>query len=175
MLLECGVVDEDVQPAEMAHGVFDDGGARVGVREVRGQKEDVTSGVHNRLADLFGVIDLGGKMRQRDGCAFAREQQCDGAPDARVAAGDERNLAVELARGLVVGRFEVRPRPQRRFTARLLLMLRRKRRLGLTAWHGPTSAVTRCKRKTTARATRMLTMTRACDVRCRSSAGATAS
>src|SRR6185295_18272743 len=70
--------------------------------------------------------------QRRDGHirALAREHHGDGAPDARVAAGDERGLACEFVRRFVFRRFVFRPRAEIRFDAGLRQLLPRKRGLG---------------------------------------------
>ena len=55
--------------------------------------------------------------------AFAREQHCDRAADSRVAAGDDRPKAVELAAAAVVRRHELRREREVGLVAGLLQML----------------------------------------------------
>ena len=47
-----------------------------------------------------GLSALGVHIDDGDACAFLRQRERDGAPDARASAGDERGLA--LKHGLIV-------------------------------------------------------------------------
>ena len=67
------------------------------------------------------------EVDDRDVGAFAREQHRDGAADAGVAAGDQRDLALELAAAFVVRRFEARREREVAFQAGFGEMLRRRR------------------------------------------------
>ena len=75
-------------------------------------------------------------MQDRDIRTLAREQHGDSAPDTRVATGDERDLAFELARALVERGVVHRRRVELRFAARLGLMLFPERRNGIGAGAG---------------------------------------
>ena len=85
----------------------------------------------DRRARLVGVALLFRQIVDRDVGAFAREQHGDRAADAGIAAGDQRDLVLELARGLVRVRLVARTRIEPGLEARRLLVLLRKRRLRL--------------------------------------------
>src|SRR5512138_2856938 len=64
-------------------------------------------------------------MDDRHVRAFAREQHRDRAADARVAAGDQRRKALQLAATAILGRFEPRLLLHARLEAGLVELLRR--------------------------------------------------
>ena len=84
---------------------------------------------------LLGVLVLV-EIGDGDVGAFAREQHGHGAADAGIAAGDQRHLALQLARALVEGRVVHRRRVELGLDAGLLQVLLGKRRLGIVARAG---------------------------------------
>src|SRR5664279_5445654 len=72
---------------------------------------------------VLGVPLLLGEIDDRDVGAFAREEEGDGAADARVAAGDERDFPLELAGRHVGATFVARARRDRRLDAGMRLVL----------------------------------------------------
>ena len=98
-----GVVDEDVDAAELLGGPVDEAAAVVLVLEVAGELERGTAGVADDARRLVGVALLVLEVGDRDVGALASEGECDRAPDPRVAAGDHRLAAFQPA-GAAVGR-----------------------------------------------------------------------
>src|SRR6478609_655905 len=92
-----GVVDEDVESAETAHGVRDDAHAGLALDEVSGHEDARATGFLDPAEGVLGVGLLGGQVADRDVGAFAGERDRDGSSDAGVPTGDERPLALEPA------------------------------------------------------------------------------
>ena len=89
---DAGVVDEDVEPAELfchvLHQLLDfDGGGLVGLEGARLHALGFQLG-HDR----FGLVG-GGDIADRDVGAFIGQRPGAGSADAARAAGDEGNLA----------------------------------------------------------------------------------
>ena len=84
----------------------------------------------DRAPGLLGVLVLA-QVDDGDVGALAREEHRHRPADARVAAGDERDLVLELARPAIVRRQILRPRVELGLQARLPEMLLRQRRLGI--------------------------------------------
>jgi hypothetical protein len=72
-----------------------------------------------------------GRVADRDVGAFASIEQGDGAPDAGIAAGDQGDLAFELAGGAVAIGAIARTRVEFGFETGRALVLLRERRPGL--------------------------------------------
>src|SRR6185369_15792348 len=73
------------------------------------------------------------EIHEGDVGALARVEHGDGAANLRVAAGDDRDHILQLARALVLGRHVVGAQLEVGFDPRLLEVLLRQRRLGLLA------------------------------------------
>ena len=93
---DAGVVDEDVDAAEVADGVVDEHGGLGGVGEVGGDEEDVVGGldgsaIEEGAAGADELFDIaGGQDEFGSGAAIALGQ---GKAEAAGAAGDEDHLA----------------------------------------------------------------------------------
>ncbi len=103
VLLERGVVDQDVEPAERLHGLRDRGLAEFRIGDVARQQDAAAPFVLDRALGFVGVLVLV-EIGDRDVGAFAGEQHRDRAADAGIAAGDERHHVEKLFRALVMRR-----------------------------------------------------------------------
>ena len=81
------------------------------------------------------------EIHDRDVGALARVEHGDRAADPGIAAGDERDLVLQLARALVLRRHVARAQLELRLEPRLLQMLLRQRRLGLLSHTGLRGAI----------------------------------
>ncbi len=135
MLLIRRVVDEDVEASEVTDRVVHDARAHAGIGETARQKQGRLARTFYVVTCDFGVTDFFGQMADGDIRALAREHDGYRAPDAGVAAGDERHLAAEFCGWTIVGRFVPRQRRQFGFDPRLGMMLRRERRFRLVSRH----------------------------------------
>ena len=107
VLLEGGVVDQHVEPAERRDRLattFSQNFASLTSPATSRQRRPSASMQRLRLLGVVVLVEVG----DGDVGAFAREQHRDGAADAGVAAGDDRREAFELAAAAVVGRQEPR-------------------------------------------------------------------
>jgi hypothetical protein len=109
-------------------GALDDFVTKTGIAEIALEQKAFLSVRFDGAARLVRVTTLGGEMTNGDIGALAREQHGHRSSYARIAAGDERNLAFELARGAIFFRLKARSRIELRLDPGLLLMLLRKRR-----------------------------------------------
>jgi hypothetical protein len=125
VLLVRGVVDEDVEPAELAHGALHRRGAERGVLDVAGDAQEAAPGALDVRAHLVGVGLLLGEVDDGHVGALAGVEHGHRAADPRVAAGDERGEPGELAGGLVRGGLELRLEREVALEAGLLEVLRR--------------------------------------------------
>ena len=87
----------------------------------------------DRPARLLGVGLLRGQVDDRHVRPFAGEEHRHGPADARVAAGDQRHLVLQLARSAVLGGLVSRARLEVALEPRLAELLLRHRRLGVRA------------------------------------------
>ena len=101
VLLEGGVVDEDVELAEFVDGLLYRVLAEFGVGDIAGEENATAAFLLDSLLGLLGVLVLV-EISERDVGALAREEHRDRPPDAGIAAGDERHLVEKLLRALVV-------------------------------------------------------------------------
>src|ERR1044071_9311235 len=132
VLLKRGVVDEDVERSIFVDRLLHGGATEIRIAHVAGDEETAAAFVAFDDALRFFRVDLlDVEVDDRDVRAFAREQHRDRAADAGVAAGDDRDFALELAASLILRRAILRARLQLRFDAGLLLMLLRQRILRL--------------------------------------------
>ena len=100
VLLEGGVVDQDVEPAECLRRVaLDRALAERGVLDVAGDGEAAAAlASRPRRSVSSRVLVLRPGRRMRDVGAFAREQHRDRAADAGIAAGDDRDACPRACR-----------------------------------------------------------------------------
>jgi hypothetical protein len=103
VFLKAGVVDEDVEAAELLQGLLNGAGAEFRIANVAADQQAFPSFLLNRLPGALGILILF-QVDNRNIGAFARVQHGDAAPDAAVTAGDDRNLALELPRAEIVRR-----------------------------------------------------------------------
>ena len=99
-MLFAGIVDEDVELAELAHRFFDRALAEVLVADVAGNRDRPAAFLLDDGLGEGGIIMLA-QIDDGDVGAFAREQGGDRAADAAVGAGDQRDLVLEAVRTLV--------------------------------------------------------------------------
>src|SRR4051794_7867093 len=85
-----GVVDEDVEATEPLDGSGDDLPTRLAVDEVAGHEHGGTAGPADPARGVLRVGLLLGEIADRDVGALTGVSDRHGAPDAGVAAGDER-------------------------------------------------------------------------------------
>jgi hypothetical protein len=94
------VVHEHVQRPELRDMLVHDHLAVLVLHEVALDRERLRARGADALDGLLHVLLLLGQVRDRDPArALEREEERGGAPDAGVAAGDERGAAFEPARG----------------------------------------------------------------------------
>jgi hypothetical protein len=91
-VLLAGVVDEDVEPAELVHRLGDDRVAMGFLAKVAGYRDRAAALGLDDAPGLGGVVMLA-QIGNGDVGALAREQGGDRAADAAVGAGDDRDLA----------------------------------------------------------------------------------
>src|SRR5690606_4672016 len=120
-----GVVDQDVQPAELRGRALDDVAAVLALAQVAVERERAAAGVAHPAHGLARVV-VPVVVGDGDVGALPRERDRDRAADAAVAAGDQGRAALELARAPIALLAVVRRRPQLGLPARppLLLLLR---------------------------------------------------
>ena len=99
--LEAGVVDQDVEAAELLDGVGHHPVARLAVAQVRLDRDVRTPGLLEQRGRLVGVGLLLGQVGERDIGALAGIRDRDGAADAGVTAGDQCLASLEPAAALV--------------------------------------------------------------------------
>jgi len=94
-VLDAGIVDEDVEPAEFSQSRFDHLGDRVRLRHVGGGIVDANAVI---LGDAFAcrldLLRLAEAVQHHVG-ARAGQRARDAEPDAAGRAGDERDFALE--------------------------------------------------------------------------------
>ena len=81
VILERGVVDQHVQPAEPLHGAGDGGAAMLAVRDVAGNEDAALALRFHHALRLLGVPILA-QIGDGDVCALAGEEHRHGAADA---------------------------------------------------------------------------------------------
>jgi hypothetical protein len=120
--LEGGIVDQNVEAAQFLHCPLDGIEAEGALGDIACDHQAASPvGLDGAARDL-GVLGLV-EMHDGDIGALAREQHRHGAADARVAAGDQRDLVEQLERTLVVRGFVHRRGIKPRFLAGLALVL----------------------------------------------------
>ena len=96
LVLLGGVVDQDVEAAELLHGCLDRIAAELLVSDVAGDLERAATLLLDRGHGLVGVLVLL-EIDDGDLGAFPRHRHRDRAADAGIAAGDQRHLVFEPA------------------------------------------------------------------------------
>ncbi|HZQ93341.1 MAG TPA: hypothetical protein VFA60_16240 [Terriglobales bacterium] len=137
VLLERGVVYQDVELPEFLHCRLDRIAAEFGVAHVAGDQQRAPSLALHCFARFFRVFLLLRQMNHHHVGAFARIEHRHGTADAGVPAGDDRHLVLQLLRPAIVWREVLRAGLYLRFQAGWLLMLPGKRRLRTQARYGP--------------------------------------
>lgn len=107
MLLESGVVHEDIELAEGADRFVDCLGAKSRLADIARQQQATPSLVFDGSLRGFRIRMLV-EICDGDIGAFAREKNGDRPPDPRVSAGNERHHVLELFRPLIGRRREER-------------------------------------------------------------------
>src|SRR5438105_2546058 len=131
MLLERGVVDDDVELAEFGERSLDRASTEGCVADVAANENAAPLlFLFDDATRLFGVA-VGFEINDGDVGTLAREEHGDGTSDAGVAAADQRNHSFEFAAAAIERIVEHRPRPDLRLQSRLLLMLLRHRKSGV--------------------------------------------
>src|SRR5688500_16817679 len=93
-MLLAGVVDEDVEPAELLDGLGDGPFAETLVADVAGDGNRLAAFLLDDGLRLLRVVVLA-QIEDRDVGAFPREQGGDRPADAAVGSGDQRDLALQ--------------------------------------------------------------------------------
>ena len=130
VLLEGRVVDQDVELAEARppsfHGVL----AEFGIGHVAREQDAAAAFLLHGALGFLGVVVLV-EIGDRHVGALARVQHGHRAADTGIAAGDQRDLVLELLGALVMRRVVHRRELEFRFVSGLLEMLLRQRRCGI--------------------------------------------
>ncbi len=116
------VVDENVQLAVAPHRPLDGGAAAGGVAQVAGQQQAPPPELLDMGLRLGGVLLLA-EVGDRHVRALLREGVGDGAPDAAVAPGDERDPVAQAAAPGGAGVLRDRPGLHDGLHARLAVLL----------------------------------------------------
>ena len=103
VLLERGVVDEDVELAELLHRLLHRVLAEFRIGDIARQQNAAAAFLLDGPLGLLGVLVLV-EIGDRDVGALARKEHGHRAADAGVAAGDQRDLVEQFLRALVVRR-----------------------------------------------------------------------
>ncbi len=119
-----GVVDQDVELAERGEGFVDDLAADLAIGHVTGEGQAATPVLFDHSAGFLSVLMLVEVENCHVG-ALTGVEHGHRAADAAVTTGDDRHLAFELARRLVVFAAVFRARVHQPFLAGLGLLLRR--------------------------------------------------
>src|SRR5205085_1690741 len=122
VLLERGIVDQDVELAQLVDGALRRLFAELLVGDVALDHDAASAFVFDVALRLFGVA-VGVEVDDGHVRALAGEEHGHGAADAGVAAGDERDHVLELAAAAIRGVVEHRARLDLRLDARLGVML----------------------------------------------------
>src|SRR5919109_3385751 len=130
VLLVGGVVDQDVELAQLAHGPLHRFRRVLWIGDVARQQDATPALAFDRLLRLLRVFVLA-QVADGDVRAFTREQDRDCAADPRVTARDQGDPATQFVRAAIRRRLVVRPRSQLVLVAWLREVLLRERRLGI--------------------------------------------
>src|SRR5262249_14673633 len=131
MLLKRCVVDQNIDPPELLYRLLDRSLAKAQVGDIARHRYAAPSFRFNRALGVFSVAVLIQIHNGHIG-ALAGIEHGDGAPDARIAAGDERYHVLELPRTAVMRRLIQRRWIELGLETRLLQVLFGKR-IGITA------------------------------------------
>jgi hypothetical protein len=82
-----GVVEEQIEPAELFDRLIEEGADGVGIGDVRGDGERACSQITRERSGLGEC--LGAAAGEGDGIAGSQQCEGDGAADARTGAGDD--------------------------------------------------------------------------------------
>jgi hypothetical protein len=94
-MLDAGIVDEHVEPAEAVKRHVDHAGDRVGLRHVGTRIGDRNAKIGvDRLLRRFDLLGLAEAV-EHDSCACRRERAGDAETDAAGRAGHQRHLSFE--------------------------------------------------------------------------------
>src|SRR5947199_782410 len=126
VLLERGIVDQDVELAELRDGLLYSRLAESKISDVAGDRNAAPSFSFHQALGFFG-IDVLVEIDNRHVGAFAGIKDRHRAADARIAPRDQRDHVEQLVGPPVVGRFRHWLRLELRLKARLAQMLRGKR------------------------------------------------
>ena len=124
-----GVVDEDVELAEFADDPFDCARAELLRTDITCDGQAAAPLLLDEALRLSRIVSLV-EVDDRNIRAFAREQDRDGAADAAVAAGDQRDLALQPSAARIA-RLVSWTRTHFGLTARLLVLGLRRKCLGV--------------------------------------------
>ncbi len=132
VFLERGVVHQDVQLAELGHGLLHRVAAKSRVFHVTPNDQALTALRLHQAGGLLRVL-VGAQVNDGDVGTLAGKQQRDRAANAGVAPRDQGRHALQFAAALVVGRVETGLELHGMFVPGLLQMLLRHGRNGLLA------------------------------------------
>src|SRR5512145_1163190 len=105
MLLECSIIDENIQFPEFLHSTLDGLSAKLWIGNVTCDQERTSSFALDRAFGLLCITLLLGQIHDRNICTLACEQYSNRTPDPGIAAGNECHLALKLACGFIIRRF----------------------------------------------------------------------
>src|SRR5256885_9580311 len=125
MLLEGGIVDENVEAPELFARLIHGAVAERGVGDITRNEQAPLAHALDRALRLFRIALFLGEIHDCDIRAFAREEVRHRPANPRVATRDECDLAIELAGRLVRRAFITWSRVDLSFDARVLLVLLR--------------------------------------------------
>src|SRR6185369_3277653 len=110
-----GIVDEDVEAAELVHHLLHGFLAEILVADVAGNRDRLAPFLLDDLLRELGVVVLA-EVEDGDVGPLAGEEGGDGAADAAVSTGDQRHLVLQSSRA-AVARFPIRLRLQLAFVS----------------------------------------------------------
>jgi len=87
-----GIIHQDVQAAELAHGPVDQAPAILFVGKIAGQRKYAASGFLHQADCLLRILFFFGQVADREVRAFARVSDRHRFADAAVGAGDQCDL-----------------------------------------------------------------------------------
>ncbi len=99
--LLAGIVDQDVQPAELFDRLVHDLGAERGIRQVAGESNCLATALADDARDVLGIGLFVRQVRDRDVGTLPRERDCSSSADARVTTGDQCLTSFEPARASI--------------------------------------------------------------------------
>jgi hypothetical protein len=97
LMLIRSVVDEDVQPTEGVDGLLNGLATELRIANVAREQETSPPFANHGGLRFLGVSLLLRQIDNGDIGTFACIEHCHGAPDSRIAAGNERHASVELS------------------------------------------------------------------------------